>query len=242
MIVKNEFDRYLTLVIGHLLEFCDEVCVLDDHSDDGGYEWMLKQERVNVHRNPGDSFYKHEGHARQALLEWTLDAEPTHVLAIDADEFVSDGSLLKAVLTHGSPGLAWSLSMEEIWKADARHLQVRQDGGWRAHPVPVLYAVPRARDSTWRIAERQLACGREPLAVRAHAGRARPTQVSVLHFGWTRLRERQKRYDRYVAHDGGKFHASSHLQSIMWPDERVRLTTRDWPPALPKDKILDAAQ
>jgi len=229
LIVKNEMRRYLPLAVDSLLEFVDEIRVLDDMSTDGSYDYLLGKERVSVLTNTGPTFFEHEGKARQALLNWTLEAEPTHILAIDADEFVSDGAALRSYLE--GPGQVFTLVMEEVWKAD-ENLWIRHDGGWRAHPVPILYAVPQSRSHDWQIMDRALACGREPLAVRRLAGRAVNLPISVLHFGWTDESNRQARYQRYVEHDNGNFHAKRHLDSIMWDDRQVQLRVREWPPSL----------
>ncbi len=75
--------------------------------------------------------------------------------------------------------------------------------------------------------DRKLACRRVPTQVLAN--RAKPTGVSLLHFGWADPSTRKQRYDRYTRVDGGRFHASSHLRSIMWPAPRIKLRSRPWP-------------
>jgi hypothetical protein len=249
MIVRNELGRYLADCVGHLLEFCDEVRVLDDGSGDGTAEWLVaqswKDERIQVSAAEQSAFFAHEGHARQARLAWTFEADPTHVLVIDADEFVADGAAVRQACEANSGHAAvWTLDMEEVWELDGDCVCVREDGGWRTHPVPVLYAVPSPaqRDHTWVIADRALACGREPLAVRRLAGRARDAGTELLHFGWANKAERQARYDRYAVADGGRFHAAAHLQSIMWPDDRVRLEGREWPDGLSRWRESIAAR
>ena len=64
--------------------------------------------------------------------------------------------------------------------------------------------------------------------------------VSFFHFGWACVADRQARYDRYVEHDGGAFHASRHLQSIMWPDDhpRIGFCRSPWPAGLDVETIL----
>ena len=232
LIVRNELDRYLEPCVEHLLAFCDELRILDDGSTDGTLDYLRSVDRVvAVSQEPG--FFEHEGRARQALLEHTLAGEPTHILAIDADEFVADGQAVRASCAGRQH--AFSLVMEEIWQADELELRVREDGGWRAHPVPILYRVPDPRwrrESEWRIADRALACGREPRAIRRIGSRGQATGTEVLHFGWTRETSRQARHERYAVADGGRFHAGSHLASILWPDTKVRLRARAWPVAL----------
>ncbi|MDF2751675.1 MAG: glycosyl transferase family protein [Gaiellaceae bacterium] len=244
LVVRNELSRYLEPCVASLLEFCDEIRVLDDCSDDGTLGWLGKKwvsERVFVATTQERSFYVHEGRIRQQLLEWTLKAEPTHILAIDADEFVADGRMLRKGLTNQPQQEVWTLGMQEIWKADENALWIRSDGGWRAHETTALYRVPPELPHSFAIVDRALACGREPQYVRRQYRQALRTGTEILHFGWTNVSERRVRYDRYVVADGGRFHASAHLQSILFEDRRVRLRKREWPAELAayKDVLLE---
>lgn len=135
--------------------------------------------------------------------------------------------------------------MQEIWGASDNGLLVRQDGGWREHPVPIVYDVPaltRATLRNWRIPDRALACGRVPtdVAVRSNRSNA-PVVANILHFGWACEKDRYARHQRYVVHDGGKHHASTHLDSIMWVGDLVKTTTATWPDALApyKDRLVE---
>lgn len=241
MIVRNELGRYLEPCLRSLLEFCDEVRILDDGSDEPGWPHALNGlgGQVVMKRNERPSFFAHEGRARNELLAWTLEGNPTHVLAIDADEFVTHGAAVRKACEQDQGLGSWSLMMEEVWKADERSLYTREDGGWRKHPVGVLWRVPRGRvahSGAWQIMNRKLACGREPLAVRRI--RPLPVRASILHMGWANLSERRARYERYVEHDNGSFHARQHLDSIIWPDRKVRLRRRPWPESLDAETIL----
>ena len=228
-IVRNELGRYLELWVEHLSGFCDEIRVLDDGSEDGSLEFLAGQPKVSVLRNPGLTFFEHEGRARNTLLEWTLAADPDYVLSIDADEFVGDpGLVLRAIRRHGH---VYTLQMEEVWRVDEDHLHIRIDHQWRPRPCPILWRAPQGPDlSLWEIPDVQLACGREPIIVRRTRGAV--SGSSVFHFGWARERERQARAERYFEHDGGRFHRDAHLQSILWPDDRVGIRSRSWPPGL----------
>lgn len=239
LVVRNELGRFLVPCIEHLRAFCDTVVVLDDASADGTNVWLINHpdERIIVWNSSPSSFFEHEGRTRQRLLDYTLAQNPTHVLSIDADEFISDGPALRALLERQPDVPVWALNMEEIWNADQNHLSVREDGGWRTHPLSVLWKAPPAGTS-WRMLDKKLACRRVPREVLAQ--KARDSGVEVLHFGWSDASDRQRRYDRYARHDGGRFHASRHLDSILWKDARVKLRTRPWPPALAnhRDEII----
>lgn len=238
MIVKDELGRYLEPCVEHLLEFVDEIRVLDDSSTDGSLGWLASRwikSRVFVAANTGPTFFHHEGHARERLLRYTLAADPTHVIAIDADEFIADGPLLRRTLERsGKP--AFALCLSEVWGARPDELDVRYDGQWGPRRTPCVYAVPpeARRNQKWIIYPTALACGREPVAVRDlyHHGQAEQVDIDIFHFGWANPAERAERYARYVKHDGGRYHRSQHLDSIMWPDRRVTVQSQPWPTRL----------
>jgi glycosyltransferase involved in cell wall biosynthesis len=237
MNVRNEVGRYLRQSIPHLLEFCDEVRVQDDGSDDGTFEWLSDQEGVAVKRNDGFAWREHEGHLHQQLLDFTMEGRPTHILAIDADEFVVDGAALRGLLAdaRGPRARSFGLRMCEIWKRNGDPWQMRLDGGWRPHDVAIAYRVPpQLTTSQWKIWGRKLAGGRVPRAIRADQRRGRlvSTGIDILHLGWSNPSEREARHARYVELDGGNYHAGSHLDSILWDDDQVELEAYDAPRAL----------
>ncbi len=239
MIIRDEGDRYLKLAVEHLLSFCDEVRIIDDGSPGADLKWLDTQENVFWISNGGPTFFEHEGKARQELLEWTLASKPDYVLSIDADEFVGDPQLVRAMCAQG--GAVYSLQMEEVWRVDER-LHIRIDHQWRPRPCPILWRAPGPADSDiWKIPDVQLACGREPVAVRRT--RAVVSGASVFHFGWACEADRVDRAQRYFEHDGGRFHRDSHLQSILWPDELVTTTAVPWPETLAdvRERLLERA-
>lgn len=252
LVAEVEVDRYLGPCVDSLLEFCDSVVLLPD----GDQQWPDRNSkllglvarwdeyadgevRVANHEFDSVDFYAHEGRARQQLLEITLDEKPTHVLAIDADEFVADGGAVRAACEDDAV-VSWQLCMQEVWKADGLGLELRQDGGWDEHDVTMLWA-PHRLSTPPRMADRALACGRVPEALRGVPGGH--TGTAVLHFGWANEAERAARHARYVQHDGGRFHASAHLDSILLPDTSITLTSRAWPPFTNRRRaaILQAA-
>ncbi len=244
MIVSDETDRYLRIVLDHLLEFCDSVRILDDGSTDGFQEpdWY-GDDRVQVTRTNQSLFFEHEGRARQALWEWTLEAEPSHVITIDADEVVSDGHAVREACERGRIQVA-ALRLIEIWSATRAGMMAREDGGWKRKNVPFVFAVPARMNSyQWRVRDSASACPREPKAVAAMRNRARQPIADLLHLGWANVADRQARYSRYA--DRGNFgHQSAHIKSILFPDEKCELVPYAWPQGLEAyvDDIADRAQ
>lgn len=240
IIVRNEFGRFLPLAVEHLLSFCDELRVLDDNSDDGTYEYLVGSSITNpvfVRRNPGPTFLEMESDARNLLLEWTMEGKPDYVLSIDADEFVSDPFVLKECMQRRHP--VYTLDMLEVWEANQTSLSIRKDGAWGPRLCPILWQAPARLTREWMIPDRKLACGREPERVRRTSFRKSGT--SVLHFGWTSESDREARAQRYFEHDKGRFHRNAHLESILWPRERVVMSGMAWPPGVEplRDRLLE---
>ena len=225
LIVRNELGRYIGPCIDHLLEFCDEIRVLDEGSTDG---WSDK--RCVVQREPareGDAFVNH-AQMRQRLLDFTLEGAPTHILAIDADEFITDGAAVRRACEFGLG--AYKVCLQEVWKVHRDGLDIRQDGGWVEHDVALVWRPDRLKPQQLKITDRGHATGRTPDAVGSlQAGH---TCTSLLHLGWANVGERPERFARYAVGDAGRFHAKTHIDSIMWPDERITLGQVPWPPAL----------
>jgi hypothetical protein len=158
-------------------------------------------------------------------------SQPTYVLAIDADEFIGDTETLRFQL--GQESAVFSLTMREVWKIDAERVGLRVDGQWGDRRCPLLWRAPaKLAGSSWRIPHRKLACGREPQRVRGQRGF--DTGIGIYHFGWTRVAEREARAERYYEHDGGRFHADAHLQSLLDPDDKVTLDWAPWPISIPE--------
>jgi glycosyltransferase involved in cell wall biosynthesis len=225
MPVRNELGRYLRQAVAHVLTYCDELCVLDDGSTDGSREWLEAQDRVSVSsidngwaRAGGD-----ENITRQALLEHVFEARPTHVLCIDADEFVPQGAALRERLERDRNVAAWTLRVVELWRADPPAIRI--DGSWKPRNSPILYRVPKHRDRYWRAHRKRCACPREPEAISRlkRSKRIVPSGADLVHAGWVNQEQREERARRYMDFDRGEYHASAHIASILWPDERVRL-------------------
>jgi hypothetical protein len=236
LVCRNELNRYLELCVSHLLEFVDEIRIVDDGSTDGWEEalrgaWGKDGNRVLAKkrdRTLGGAFVNHAD-ARNELLQFTLEGWPDWILDLDFDEFVSDGAALRRRCE--APGATrLSLTMEEIWQAEPDCLCVREDGGWRSHEVMMLWKPDMARRGDLQIFDKGPATGRTPEVVSRQL--AERTGVQALHFGWTNVAERQERFERYQQADGGRFHSGAHLQSIMWPDEKITLRARPWPAGL----------
>jgi len=254
-IVHNEADRYLVPWLEHLLSFCDDVILFDDHSTDDTRKIAFGYDGVTVIENTGPRFFANEAEARNRLLEHTYRVNADYVLSIDADEFIGNTDYLRSAIEGDKP--VYAVTMREAWMVATttaktfgrwpndltitdRKIGLRVDGLWGDRRTHMLWKHPgpNVRGSVWKIPNRKLACGREPLQVR----RTKPVEagLAVYHFGWTRVAERQARADRYYEHDGGRFHADKHLQSLLDEDDVVGIDWQPWPVSIPP-AVLDLA-
>jgi hypothetical protein len=238
MVGPGELIRYLDLCMTTLLLCCDEVVARAEENLEA--DWLAKLPGVTVVRAEAPMF-EHEGRARQQLLDATLERDPTHVLTIDADELIGDGAKLREEVER-SGAHVFTARMLEVWKAFDECLCVRVDGGWNPHPVTAVWQVPPG--AHLRIADKQLASGREPTLVRQLSRRSVQLDSDVFHFGWTNVADRAARMHRYQLTDGGRFHARAHLDSIGWPDDRVEMAWTEWPDDLAalREPILERAR
>lgn len=243
MVGPGEEDRYLGPFFEHLEAFCDEIRVRWE-SLDGVYAFDFGGPKIQVSR-AAPSFFSHEGRARQELLMWTMAGDPSHILAIDADEFVADGAKLRGAMEVGSHTGVWKLTMTEIWGASEQSLDVRTDGKWPPRPVGVAFEVPRdhwtdrQKRRHWRLPDTVGGCGRVPILTAAAGNRTTaPPVTEILHFGWACKADRAARHARYANLDGFG-HDHRHIASIMFDDTQVSVKTMLWPPSLDKRALLE---
>lgn len=138
------------------------------------------------------------------MLELT-DIEPgDFVMCLDADEVVIDHAMVKpAALEYPGHRITWRF--HEMWSES----QYRIDGYWKPYTASIMF--PYRPGGQFN--DRALACGREPTY--ATLLPQSNTVGNILHYGYSKLEDRQYKYDRYMRLDGGRFHARSHLDSIL---------------------------
>lgn len=227
LIVRNEADRFLGLALQNLLEWVDDIAVVDDGSTDdwedliplGAPVRVLKLDQTGRDCEP--AFYRHAV-GRNRLLELTLEGYPEWIVATDADEMITDGATIRQACERATTDVL-TVQIAECWKACDQCLCTREDGGWRTHPIGAVWRADRFRKQALRLADKDTATGRVPDAV--HRVKDAPTGSSLIHFGWVNEAERLERYKRHV----GSAHARQHVDSILWGDDRVTLKEMAWP-------------
>lgn len=224
MVTRNEMARYLPNTMRWLRQITETVCVLDDNSDDGTFEW-LREEGARVSRRPSlaKSFAQDESAFRATAWAYMEDSlNPTGadwILCVDADEFVlaANADDTRQVLTETvekAIGLgAVTLPVREIFGFEDNAPMLRVDGFWGD-----IFGCRLVR---WRpgahFAPRVEGGGSVP------AGWCRPVletdDLAIMHLGYARPEDRIVKHARYSATVG---HNPQHVASILEPPKLLR--------------------
>lgn len=209
MIARNEADRHLVKAMSCIVEMGAYAYVTDDASDDDT-AGICQDFGATVRTNERPKFWEHEGKARQEHLEWMdqFCKEGDWILALDADETISDPDDLANVI-HNAEMMkctAISLRLYEFWT----ETEYRVDGLWFGNSTPRLYK--------WQpggqINDRPMGCGSEPTYV-MQASRFNQDRCRLLHWGYVRPEDREKKHRAYSTRLGGHGHNTTHVDSII---------------------------
>jgi len=223
MIGRNESDKYLHRVLGRLRTQVDTIVFTDDCSDDDTAEIAASYD-AHVFKMNQPTFKVHEGALRQQSwinLESVLDGDDYFVLAIDCDEMLYETTVSLEDLAQQDRYPVISIEFYHMWNEN----QFRIDKAWKPHPSTRFFRYFPGGT----FAQRQLACGSEPTYVPDLARRGQFMADSGLvmkHLSYIEDADKKDKYDRYMALDGGAFHANTHIQSIM--DENPVLADWKW--------------
>lgn len=216
LMVRNESGRYLEKALRSAWQIQylagGSIIVTDDASDDDTVE-ICKRWTRRVQTTDAPMFWEHEGRARQRHLDYVAQwvSPGDWILSLDADETINDPeALIKATKLARSSDVAVGLPLYEFWSST----QYRTDGLWFGTQATRLF---RWREGA-RMSDKSMACGSEPTYVQEEVMRGRWLQQSeahLLHWGYMRVTDRERKYLRYVERLGGHGHNSHHVASII---------------------------
>lgn len=169
---------------------------------------------IEIVDDSGEDFRKDESLVRNRLM-WMLDQDAHEgdlVVILDADEVLEGlrGEDPRPILERmaAEPAVCWGVTFFHLWAPDGSAF--RLDGAWAPSAGVRIYRhVPGAR-----IEPRAMACSPVPLPLGVQAG-APLAPLRIAHWGYARPEDRPVKYERYRELDGGAFHASAHIESIM---------------------------
>jgi glycosyltransferase involved in cell wall biosynthesis len=106
MMVKNE-DLYVQRALENIIEFCDEILVLDHMSKDG--TWEIAQNMATKYAKVRPSRISHTSESQHPLEKYC--GTPTWIFAVDGDEIYDPDGLLRfrRTLESGQLDGVWSI-------------------------------------------------------------------------------------------------------------------------------------
>lgn len=212
-IVYNEEHRFLEKYLSNIQKYADDIVLIDDGSVDNSLE-LCKKTSKHVYKS-NRLFVKNEVDLRNAL--WMKCSELCNngdfILIQDCDEFLHNDSIehlreevQKCVSLNGD-GIAWHLY--DMWNEN----QYREDKYWTAHKRFWVHMVRYNKQATYIWKKTKLHCGRLPINSYYNA---LPTQLQVLHMGYSREDLREEKYNFYMSVDGdGKNGILAQYKSIL---------------------------
>lgn len=198
MVVRNEADRYLSMMLQHVLPLIDEAVIIDDGSTDGTVQMIheILGDKKHVIHQLDHSLFSNEHALRRLQWEKTLASNPDWILNLDADEIL-EPQAREAIQPYLSspPGTLLGFRLFDFW-SDTHY---RDDAQWTAHhrSWPFMFRYTPDYEYTWNT--NRLHTGRFPMNIGGMLQQS--TQIRIKHLGWARAADREAKYQRYLTID-----------------------------------------
>ena len=194
-IVYNEEHRFLKEYLSNISKYADKIVLIDDGSTDNSLK-MCKEVTKNIYKS-NRLFIKNEVELRDAL--WCKCVELCNkgdfILIQDCDEFLHHDSIehlrkeVEKCINLDGDAIAWKLY--DMWN----ETQYREDKYWNAHLKWWVHMVRYNPKTQYAWKNTKLHCGRLPINSYYNA---MPSQLQVLHMGYSKKNLREEKYDFYI--------------------------------------------
>lgn len=220
MQVRNEANRYLTMVLDDLSSYVDEIVVLDDGSTDDTVAICQSYEKVCLLKQSDHSLYGvNEARLKRRLFRLTVVTRPDWILAIDADEVMEDRFKREVRGLIDQTQYDWySFRFYHFWGSQSHY---RVDKLWAPTQYgPRLFRYMPGATYVWN--PQALHGGSLPCNLFSDFP-GTPTDLRVKHYGYAGSREEiYRKYRFYVERDPvSRFCPRHHYDSML--DENPQL-------------------
>ncbi len=201
MVRVRNGEAHIAHCLHSLLRCCDNVVVMNDHSNDRTVE-ILNSFMPEVHWFTSPFQGLNEARDKSFLLHVIRNMGAAWVVGLDADEVLLDPTqLLINIENNDTP--VYSYRILTLWD---REDQIRVDGIYAEIRRRAIFRLD-ATDGIWRQQSPDgpnLHCGSVPTDLRDKAIPCDP-EVRVLHYGSMLRSERLRKYYWYLQHDSQNF-------------------------------------
>lgn len=199
LLLRNEAgpDRYLRRVLDNVKTLCDDIVVVDDHSEDDTTRICREYGATVSQLTDNSAWWGTDETSARAHL-WTLAAK---VAGPDGWVYCADGDhILEGVTREDMHTLAaaehvngWAWPLMDMWSED--HFRI--DGYWQAWRSPRVWMVkvpPAGWQPAWTT--RDIHAGHFPHNLEIHAAVA---PGFIRHMGYARPEHREAKARKYLA-------------------------------------------
>lgn len=222
-------EKYILNAIGSLKQFADIMVIVDDGSPLEYYDFLntFKEadNRIKLYRiEKTRTEYERRNYLWERIKEFA--EEGSWIVILDADEKIADEDIskLKKILKENENNYrieTIDIILYNLWS----WTEYRTDGYW--HPKHGLKKrIFKFKDTLpfeplkWK--EGLSECGEVPSAVYGMSGIQ--TDIKLLHLGYILPEDRRRKYEFHKKADPeGKFHISSHVESIIQETQLAKL-------------------
>lgn len=219
MLVKNEENRYLREVLHDLLQFVNEIVILDDNSTDGTFTICNSFKRIFAQTLKISIGQTNEKLARETLYKMTIERNPDWILAIDADDIFED-RFKKEVREMMKQSFDWySFNFYHFWTLD--HYSRISKSSMRS--LRRLFRYCPQKHPSFPLGSYH--CGSTPEWVRFDEN-GKETDIRVKHFGFIRKEDRLARIQ--INKDTGGLKYAEEMERLEKRFENGKLKLVKW--------------
>ena len=209
VLARNEADRYLRRCLTNMLDLCDKVLLLDDHSTDSTPH--LARElgvQVRERKDPAGAWWSEQRASRESVAREELWTWASSQCGIDDWCFIWDADHevmgltrqdLSYLTTRDAAVTAWACPLLDLWNDETTH---RTDGWWGLGPISPRIWLAKAWPhglgvkGVWPAGG--LHVGHVPPNFQYVAG-LMPPGVFIKHYGYLKKEDRIAKHRRYLA-------------------------------------------